>query len=69
MCLKMFITVIFLHYQSYKLLKVILIFLYKSLMLLHSLLKNDKELFNRVIVRKVKRKKSKLYISFSAYIN
>ncbi len=69
MYLRMFITVIFLHYQLYKFLKVILILLYKILMLLHSLLKSDKELFNRVIVRKVKRKKSKLYISFSAYIN
>ncbi len=69
MYLKMFITVIFLHYQSYKLLKVILILLYKILMLLHSLLKNDKELFDKIIVKKVKRKKSKLYINLSVYVD
>jgi len=65
----MFITVIFLHCQLYKLLKVILILLYKILMSLHSLLKNDKELFNRIVVRKVERKKSKLYISLNVYID
>jgi len=59
----MFITVIFLYCQSYKFLKVILIFLYKIFMSLHSLLKNDKELFDKVVIREVKRKKSKLYIS------
>ncbi len=69
MCLRMFITVIFLHCQSYKFLKVIFILLHKILMSLHSLLKDDKELFDRVVVKEVKRKKSKLYISLSAYIN
>jgi len=38
-------------------------------MLLHSLLEDDKELFDRIVVRKVKRKKSKLYISLSAYVD
>jgi len=47
----MFITVIFLHCQLYKFLKVIFILLHKILMLLHSLLKDDKELFNKVVVR------------------
>ena len=65
----MFITVIFFHCQLYKLLKVILILLYKILMSLHSLLKNDKELFDKVIVRKVKRKKSKLYISLNVHVD
>jgi len=65
----MFVTVIFLHYQLYKLLKVILILLHKIFMLLHSLLKNDKELFDRVIVREVERKKSKLYISLDVYVD
>ena len=65
----MFITIIFLYYQSYKLLKVILILLYKIFMLLHSLLKNDKELFDRIVIREVKRKKSKLYISLSVYVD
>ncbi len=65
----MFITVIFLHCQSYKFLKVIFILLHKILMSLHSLLKDDKELFDRVVVKEVKRKKSKLYISLSAYID
>ena len=69
MYLRMFITVIFLHYQLYKLLKVILILLHKIFMLLHSLLKNDKELFDRVIVREVERKKSKLYISLDVYVD
>jgi len=69
MCLRMFITVIFLHCQSYKFLKVIFILLHKILMSLHSLLKDDKELFDRVVVKEVKRKKSKLYISLSAYID
>ncbi len=69
MYFRMFITVIFLHCQLYKLLKVILILLYKILMSLHSLLKNDKELFNRIVIRKVKRKKSKLYISLNVYID
>ncbi len=69
MYLRMFITVIFLHCQSYKLLKVILIFLYKILMLLHSLLKNDKELFDKVVVREVERKKNKFYINFSIYVD
>ncbi len=69
MYLKMFITIIFLYYQSYKLLKVILILLYKIFMLLHSLLKNDKELFDRIVIREVKRKKSKLYISLSVYVD
>ncbi len=69
MYLRMFITVIFLHYQSYKFLKVIFILLYKILMSLHSLLKSDKELFNRIVVREVERKKSKLYISLSVYID
>jgi len=65
----MFITVIFLHCQLYKFLKVILILLYKILMSLHSLLKDDKELFNRIVVREVERKKSKLYISLSIYVD
>jgi len=65
----MFITVIFLHCQSYKFLKVILILLHKILMSLHSLLKNYKELFDRIVVREVKRKKSKLYISLNVYVN
>jgi len=65
----MFITVIFFHCQLYKLLKVILILLYKILISLHSLLKNDKELFDKVIVRKVKRKKSKLYISLNVHVD
>ncbi len=69
MYLRMFITVIFLHYQSYKFLKVIFILLYKILMSLHSLLKSDKELFNRIVVREVERKKSKLYISLSVCID
>jgi len=69
MYLKMFITIIFLYYQSYKLLKVILILLYKIFMLLHSLLKNDKELFDRIVIKEVKRKKSKLYISLSVYVD
>ena len=69
MYLRIFITVIFLYCQLYKFLKVILILLYKILMLLHSLLKNDKELFNRVVVKTVKRKKSKLYINFSVYVD
>jgi len=69
MYLRMFITVIFLHYQSYKFLKVIFILFYKIFMLLHSLLKSDKELFNKIIVKKVEKKKSKLYISLSAYVN
>jgi len=69
MYLRMFVTVIFLHCQSYKFLKIILILLHKILMSLHSLLKNDKELFNRVVVREVKRKKSKLYISLSIYVD
>jgi len=38
-------------------------------MSLHSLLKNDKELFNRIVVREVKRKKSKLYINFNVYVD
>jgi len=65
----MFVTVIFLHCQSYKLFKVILIFLHKVLMSLHSLLKSDKELFNEIVVKEVKRKKNKLYISLSAHVN
>ena len=65
----MFITVIFFHCQSYKFLKVILILLYKILMSLHSLLKNDKELFDKVVIREVKRKKSKLYINFNVYVD
>ncbi len=69
MYLKMFITVIFFHCQSYKFLKVILILLYKILMSLHSLLKNDKELFDKVVIREVKRKKSKLYINFNVYVD
>ena len=69
MYLKIFVTVIFLHCQSYKFLKVILIFLHKILMSLHSLLKDDKELFDRVIVKKIKRKKSKLYISLNIYVD
>ncbi len=69
MYLRMFITVIFLHCQLYKFLKVILILLYKILMSLHSLLKDDKELFNRIVVREVERKKSKLYISLSIYVD
>jgi len=69
MCLRMFITVIFLHCQSYKFLKVILILLHKIFMSLHSLLKNNKELFNKIVVREVKKKKNKLYISFSVYVD
>ncbi len=65
----MFVTVIFLHCQLYKLFKVILIFLHKVFMLLHSLLKNDKELFDEIVVKEVKRKKNKLYISLSAHVN
>jgi len=65
----MFITVIFLYCQSYKLFKVILIFLHKVLMLLHSLLKSNKELFNEIVVREVKRKKNKLYISLNEHVN
>jgi len=38
-------------------------------MSLHSLLKNDKELFDKVIIREVKRKKSKLYINFNVYVD
>ncbi len=38
-------------------------------MLLHSLLKNDKELFDKIIVKKVKKKKSKLYISLNVYVD
>jgi len=69
MYFKMFITVIFLYCQSYKLLKVILILFYKIFMSLHSLLKDNKELFNRIVVRKVKRKKNKLYINLSVYVD
>jgi len=65
----MFVTVIFLHCQSYKLFKVILILLHKVLMLLHSLLEGDKELFNEIVVKKVKRKKNKLYISLSVHVD
>ena len=42
----MFVTVIFLHCQSYKLFKVILILLHKVFMSLHSLLEGGKELFD-----------------------
>ncbi len=38
-------------------------------MSLHSLLKDDKELFNKVIVKEVKKKKSKFYINLSVYVN
>jgi len=38
-------------------------------MLLHSLLENDKELFNEIVVKEVKRKKNKLYISLSAHVD
>ncbi len=38
-------------------------------MLLHLLLKNDKELFDKVIVREVEKKKSKLHISLSIYVD
>jgi len=38
-------------------------------MSLHSLLKNDKELFDEIVVKEVKRKKNKLYISLSAHVN
>jgi len=69
MYLKIFITVIFLHCQSYKFLKIIFILLHKILMSLHSLLKDDKELFNKVIVKEVKKKKSKFYINLSVYVN
>jgi len=65
----MFVTVIFLHYQSYKFLKIILILLYKILMSLHSLLKDDKELFDKIVVKEVKKKKSKLYISLSVHVD
>jgi len=65
----MFITVIFLYCQLYKFLKIILILLHKIFMSLHSLLKSDKELFNRIVVREVKRKKSKFYISFNVYVD
>jgi len=65
----MFVTVIFLHCQSYKLFKVILILLHKVLMLLHLLLEGDKELFNEIVVREVERKKNKLYISLSAHVD
>ncbi len=69
MYLRMFVTVIFLHYQSYKFLKIILILLYKILMSLHSLLKDDKELFDKIVVKEVKKKKSKLYISLSVHVD
>ncbi len=65
----MFVTVIFLHCQSYKLFKVILILLYKVLMSLHSLLEGGEELFNEIVVEKVERKKNKLYISLSAHVD
>jgi len=65
----MFVTVIFLHCQSYKLFKVILILLHKVLMLLHSLLEGDKELFDEIVVKEVKRKKNKLYISLSTHVD
>jgi len=38
-------------------------------MSLHSLLENGEELFNEVVVREVKRKKNKLYISVSAHVD
>jgi len=38
-------------------------------MLLHSLLKNNKELFDRIIVREIERKKNKLYISLNVYVD
>jgi len=38
-------------------------------MLLHSLLEGDKELFNEIVVKEVKRKKNKLYISLSAHVD
>jgi len=69
MYLRMFVTVIFLHCQSYKFLKIILILLYKILMSLHSLLKDDKELFDKIVVKEVKKKKSKLYISLSVHVD
>ncbi len=65
----MFATVIFLHCQSYKFFKVILILFHKVLMLLHSLLEGDKELFNKIVVEEVERKKNKLYISLSAHVD
>jgi len=38
-------------------------------MSLHSLLEGDKELFNEIVVKKVERKKNKLYISLSAHVD
>jgi len=49
----MLVTVIFLHHQSYIFFKILLILLHKILMSLHSLLKSNKELFDRIVVRKV----------------
>jgi len=38
-------------------------------MLLHSLLEDDKELFNEIVVEKVERKKNKLYTSLNAHVD
>jgi len=38
-------------------------------MSLHSLLKDDKELFDKIVVKEVKKKKSKLYISLSVHVD
>jgi len=38
-------------------------------MSLHLLLKNDKELFDKVVIKEVKRKKNKLYISLNVYVD
>jgi len=65
----MFATVIFLHCQSYKLFKVILILLHKVPMLLHSLLEGGKGLFDGIVVEGVGRKKNKLYTSLSAHVD
>ena len=38
-------------------------------MSLHSLLKSDEELFNRIVIKEVKRKKNKFNINFSVYVS